>query len=144
MRGEEARLTSTVLSSTSLQQIMEVDNMEKFRVTNGDIQMLVYEKSFRLRGHHQQVYLGRALPREDAVKYAAMYMDIKRSGGNESPDQMFRRANTVWKVYDEHLVEENEQLKDEVEDLREEILRLNATVDWYTYEAISEEDQRDV
>ena len=117
--------------------------MEEFRVSNGDIELLVYKKSFRMKNHHQTIYTGREIPMGDAVKYAAMLMDIKRSGANEPPDQMFKRTTTVWKNYDEHLMQENEQLKDDIEDLKEEVLRLNATVDWYTYEAVSDENQRE-
>jgi hypothetical protein len=98
--------------------------MEKFRVSNGDIELLVYEKSIRLKNHHQTIFIGRAIPKEDAVKYAAMFMDIKRSGANESPDYMFKRTTTVWKVYDDHLLSENEDLRQRIEDLKEDLVRM--------------------
>jgi len=43
----------------------------------------------------------------------------------------------------DHLLTENAYLRDEIEDLKEEVLRLNATVDWYTYEAVSDQNQRE-
>lgn len=108
--------------------------MEKYRVTNGDIELLVYEKSIRLKAHHQTIYTGREIPRGDAVKYAAMFMDIKRSGANESPDRMFKRTNTIWKCDDNHLVQENEQLKDTIQDLESQLqltqLKLEEVSSW--------------
>ena len=95
--------------------------MERFRVTNGDIELLVYEKSFRLKDHHQTVFLGRCIDREEAVKYAAMYHDIMRSGAKNSPDQMFKRTTTVWTNMDGYLIQENEQLKQRLADLGEDL-----------------------
>ena len=95
--------------------------MERFRVSNGDIELLVYEKSFRMNGHFQTIYLGRRIDRQEAVKYAAMFHDIMRSGAKNSPDQMFKRTTTVWHCNDPHLVNELAMARDKIQDLEQEI-----------------------
>jgi hypothetical protein len=113
----------------------------RFRVETNDLTVQFFEKSFTVNG--QCVYTGRRVGNEDGAAIAKTMQSLVNYGVRKASGKEPAGTWSSIVVSDEHLFSENESLKDEVEDLKEEVIRLNATVDWYEYDAISDENQRE-
>jgi glycine cleavage system protein P-like pyridoxal-binding family len=112
-----------------------------FRVSTNDLTVHFFEKSFTVKGNC--IYTGRKVNREDGAGIAKILQSLVDYGVHKKTGK-FPTLSDTFTIADEHLVSENEQYRDTIQDLENEILDLKQSLDWWTQESISEEDQRDV
>jgi glycine cleavage system protein P-like pyridoxal-binding family len=113
----------------------------RFRVSTNDLTVQFFEKSFTVKGNC--IYTGRKVNREDGAGIAKILQSLVDYGLHKKTGKWPAQSN-VFTIADEHLVAENEQYRDTIQDLENEILDLKQLLCWWTQESISEEDQRDV
>ena len=105
----------------------------RFRVTTNDLTVQFFEKSFTVIGHC--VYTGRKVEKEDGAGIAKIMQRLVDHGTYKATGKFIAVSDT-FTVADEHLITENEQLKDDLEASKAELVSMQDELDYWQHRAI--------